>query len=171
MWALVFDKSRESMNSTEEKAKQRWRGRIKAFGWIIGGTTIGLCALVTPFILPALRKHCLPYVPATTQQVRLIVENAKGKTLVDIGSGDGRVVSYNLVETMVTLCILKVIEAAKAGYNAVGYELNPWLVVYSKLNSWFHGVDHKTSFHCKDIWKASKDLIQSRATCRDYAGD
>ena len=63
------------------------------------------------------------------------------------------------------------IEAAKAGYNAVGYELNPWLVVYSKLNSWFHGVGHKTAFHCKDIWKASKDLIQSLAKCMDCARD
>ena len=93
---FVFAKSRElmRMNSTEENAKQRWRGRVKAVGWVTGGITVGLCALVTPFILPAVRKHCLPYVPATTQQVRLVVENAKGKTLVDIGSGDGRVVSF-----------------------------------------------------------------------------
>ena len=46
-------------DTTEEKAKQRWRGRVKAFGWIVGGTTVGLCTLVMPFILPALRKHCL----------------------------------------------------------------------------------------------------------------
>ena len=74
-------------------AKVKRRRKVKVFGWIIGGTTIGLCAVVTPFILPALRKHCLPYVPATTRQVRLVVQHAKGKTLVDIGSGDGRVVS------------------------------------------------------------------------------
>ena len=80
----------ELMNTIQE---DKWRGRVKAIGWIIGGTTVGLCALVTPFILPALRKHCLPYVPATTQQVRLVIQHAKGKTLVDIGSGDGRVVS------------------------------------------------------------------------------
>ena len=53
---------------------------------------------------------------------------------------------------------LKVVEAAKAGYDAVGYELNPWLVVYSKLNSWYHGVYGKTLFRCKDIWKASKNM-------------
>lgn len=135
-----------------------WRGRVKAVGWIIGGATVGLCALVTPFILPALRKHCLPYVPATTQQVRLVLQHARGKTLVDIGSGDGRVVScYGVVKMIITrLYLLKVIEAAKAGYNAVGYELNPWLVVYSKLNSCYHGVYKNTSFHCKDIWKVSK---------------
>ena len=145
------------MNTTQE----RWRGRAKAVGWIIGGTTVGLCALVTPFILPALRKHCLPYVPATAQQVRLVVQHAKGQTLVDIGSGDGRVVRYGTVKMIARLygCIsLKVVEAAKAGYDAVGYELNPWLVVYSKLNSWYHGVYGKTSFHYKDIWKASKNM-------------
>ena len=90
------------MSTTQERTQQRWRGRVKAVGWVIGGTTVGLCALVTPFILPALRKHCLPYVPATTRQVRLVVQHAKGKTLVDIGSGDGRVVSYcNIVELLV----------------------------------------------------------------------
>ena len=77
------------MNASQEK----WHRRAKALGWIVGGATVGLCALVTPFILPALRKHCLPYVPATTQQVQVIVQHAKGKRLVDIGSGDGRVVS------------------------------------------------------------------------------
>ena len=87
------------MNTTQE----RWRGRAKAVGWIIGGTTVGLCALVTPFILPALRKHCLPYVPATAQQVRLVVQHAKGHTLVDIGSGDGRVVRYGTVKMIARL--------------------------------------------------------------------
>ena len=77
------------MNASQE----RWRGGVKVIGWIIGGTTAALCALVTPFILPALRRHCLPYVPATTQQVRLVLQHAKGETLVDIGSGDGRIVS------------------------------------------------------------------------------
>ena len=82
------------MNTTQE----RWRGRAKAVGWIVGGATVGLCALVTPFILPALRKHCLPYVPATAHQVRLVLQHAKGQTLVDIGSGDGRVVRCGIVE-------------------------------------------------------------------------
>ena len=96
------------MNTTQE----RWRGRAKAVGWIIGGTTVGLCALVTPFILPALRKHCLPYVPATAQQVRLVVQHAKGQTLVDIGSGDGRVVRYGTVK-MIARLWLYIIEGCR----------------------------------------------------------
>jgi len=90
------------MNASQEK----WHRRAKALGWIVGGATVGLCTLVTPFILPALRKHCLPYVPATTHQVRVIVQHAKGKRLVDIGSGDGRVVStlYHMPVTALKAC-------------------------------------------------------------------
>ena len=29
----------------------------------------GVVALVAPFISPVLRKHCLPYIPSTQQQV------------------------------------------------------------------------------------------------------
>ena len=72
-----FHESRLLMNSTEKKAKQKWRGRAKAFGWIIGGTTVGLCTLVTPFILPALRKYCQPYVPATAHQVRIVASRKR----------------------------------------------------------------------------------------------
>lgn len=35
------------------------------------GTTVGIVALLWPFLSPALRKHCLPYVPATSEQVVL----------------------------------------------------------------------------------------------------
>lgn len=46
----------------------------------------------------------------------LSVPTVRSETLVDLGSGDGRIV----------------IEAAKKGYSAVGYELNYWLVLYSR---------------------------------------
>lgn len=50
------------------------------------------------FVAPAFRKYCLPYVPATDSQIENILKIINGKSkngaqrLLDIGSGDGRVV-------------------------------------------------------------------------------
>ena len=60
-----------------------------------GGAGVGLLVVALPFVLPALRRYCLPYVPATrvqTERVLSQLEGRKGK-VVDLGSGDGRVVS------------------------------------------------------------------------------
>ncbi|RXM95923.1 Protein FAM173B, partial [Acipenser ruthenus] len=46
-----------------------------------------------------------------------------------------------------------VIAAAKQGYRAVGYELNPWLVWYSRYRAWREGVHHNTRFYIADLWK------------------
>jgi len=57
-----------------------------------------------------------PYVPTRTRDLRPILKAAglkKGDLIVDLGSGDGRLL----------------IEAARSGYRAVGYELNPFLVL------------------------------------------
>ena len=64
---------------------------------ITGATAVGLVIVTTPFLTPALRRICLPYVPATEKQIANIFRLAKapkqnGSTLVDLGSGDGRVV-------------------------------------------------------------------------------
>lgn len=56
---------------------------------------VGLLVACAPFILPALRKVCLPYVPATDRQVNNVMKllkNKKGR-VIDLGSGDGRIVS------------------------------------------------------------------------------
>uniref|UniRef100_A0A8C5T7T6 ATP synthase c subunit lysine N-methyltransferase n=1 Tax=Malurus cyaneus samueli TaxID=2593467 RepID=A0A8C5T7T6_9PASS len=92
----------------------------------VGGTLVALYAVATPFVTPALRKVCLPFVPATAAQIQNVLkmlENRSG-SLVDIGSGDGRIV----------------IAAAKKGFQAVGYELNPWLVWYSRYRAWRDGL-------------------------------
>lgn len=62
---------------------------------VIGGVLVALYSVTTPFIAPAMRKHCLPFVPATSEQMENILNVLKGRTgsLVDIGSGDGRIVS------------------------------------------------------------------------------
>ena len=38
---------------------------------VVGGLGLGVTALTVPFLLPALRRVCLPFVPATTTQVDL----------------------------------------------------------------------------------------------------
>lgn len=62
---------------------------------LLGGAVIGLYAATAPFVAPALRKVCLPFVPATTEQVQNVFKVLRARTgnLVDIGSGDGRIVS------------------------------------------------------------------------------
>ena len=48
----------------------------------------------------------------------------RSSLVVDLGSGDGRVM----------------IAAARQGHLAVGYEFNPWLVLYSRISSFAAGV-------------------------------
>ena len=38
---------------------------------VVGGLGLGVTALTVPFLLPALRRVCLPFVPATNTQVEL----------------------------------------------------------------------------------------------------
>ncbi|XP_033112423.1 ATP synthase subunit C lysine N-methyltransferase-like [Anneissia japonica] len=113
-----------------------------ACGVVVGG----LYAVATPFVLPAFRRVCLPYVPATSRQVQNVFKILAGRTgtLVDLGSGDGRIV----------------IDAAKHGYKSTGYELNPWLVWYSKLSAARNGVSKNAHFYRTDLWKT--DLSNSQ---------
>ena len=74
----------------------KWRTRFKKVGWLIGGAGLGLLIGTIPFVTPALRKFCLPYVPATPTQVSRLTSIMRGHApqhVIDIGSGDGRVVS------------------------------------------------------------------------------
>ncbi|XP_066462476.1 ATP synthase subunit C lysine N-methyltransferase-like isoform X2 [Eleutherodactylus coqui] len=106
---------------------------------VVGGTILALYAVATPFVAPALRKICLPYVPASEIQVENVMKmlQCRRGTVVDIGSGDGRIV----------------IAAAKKGFQAVGYELNPWLVLYSRYRAWREDVHQSARFHISDLWK------------------
>ncbi|XP_013920404.1 PREDICTED: protein FAM173B [Thamnophis sirtalis] len=123
----------------EDSTKRNWGVLLPG---IIGGTLVALYSVAIPFIAPALRKHCLPFVPATSKQIENVLITLKGRKgmLVDIGSGDGRIV----------------IAAAKAGFKAVGYELNPWLVWYSKYRAWREGVHQDVNFYISDLWKVCK---------------
>ncbi|XP_035527344.1 ATP synthase subunit C lysine N-methyltransferase [Morone saxatilis] len=127
-------------DSGGKETKSRSRLGVVVTG-VLGGSLVALYAVAAPFVTPALRKVCLPFVPATTAQVDnvLRVLRARSGTLVDIGSGDGRIV----------------IAAAKHGFQASGFELNPWLVWYSRYKAWREGVHRSTSFHISDLWKVS----------------
>lgn len=61
-----------------------------------------------------------PYLPTMSKQIDTAFQLAKlktGQTIIELGSGDGRVA----------------IAAAKRGANVIAYELNPLLVIFSKL--------------------------------------
>lgn len=84
-------------------------------------TTLVVCAIVfvgfnfviifgAPF-LPTLNKR----VPDAIKLISL----KQGQTILELGSGDGRVLKA----------------AAENGLKAIGYELNPLLVVYSKIRT------------------------------------
>ncbi|TDH06123.1 hypothetical protein EPR50_G00130490 [Perca flavescens] len=130
----------DRLQSDVKEKKSRSRLGVIVTG-VLGGSLVALYAVAAPFVAPALRKVCLPFVPATTAQVENVLGalRARSGTLVDIGSGDGRIV----------------IAAAKHGFQASGFELNPWLVWYSRYKALREGVHRSTSFHISDLWKVS----------------
>lgn len=103
-----------------------------------GGVAVGISVICLPFVAPALRKVCLPYVPATTEQLSGVAKALAGRSgrLLDVGSGDGRIV----------------FTAAKAGFMADGVELNPWLVYYSRIAAVLTPQCRHTRFYRKDLW-------------------
>ena len=89
------------MENSKTKARPKLTTTGKVLLGITGATFAAVCAVTTPFILPALRKICLPYVPATTTQVENVLKLLKGRsgTVIDLGSGDGRIVSgYSMTD-------------------------------------------------------------------------
>lgn len=73
---------------------------------VSGGAAIGLSIICAPFVAPALRKYCLPYVPATNSQldnILQLIKNNRNHRLLDIGSGDGRIVIGELMIAMLLL--------------------------------------------------------------------
>lgn len=82
-----------SQNQIKPKKPNNYVGKI-----LIGtsaAVAIGISVVCFPFVSPALRRFTLPYIPATDNQLKNIMKvlpkNAQGKVL-DIGSGDGRIV-------------------------------------------------------------------------------
>ncbi|CAF1421981.1 unnamed protein product [Adineta steineri] len=118
----------------------------KTFGRILLGIFggVGLTVLCIPFVTPALRRHALPYVPATREQLDNIFNLLKQystkqrRHLVDLGSGDGRIV----------------FEAVQQGLpRATGIELNRVLVYYARLKALTSGQRKICQFKRANLWK------------------
>jgi SAM-dependent methyltransferase len=80
-----------------------------------------------------------PYLPTLSAQQKLaldMLDLKKGQTFYDLGCGDGR-----LLKT-----------AAKRGLVSVGYELNPLLAAYARLNTWRYRSQVRVV--CGNFWSA-----------------
>ncbi len=81
-----------------------------------------------------------PYLPTDRERVdaMLALTGLKpGEKLYDLGSGDGRIV----------------IAAAKAGANAVGWEISPYLWLYSNWQIRRQGLAGKAKIHLGSYWE------------------
>lgn len=81
-----------------------------------------------------------PYVPTLKQQNHTALELLglkPGQTLLELGSGDGRVLKA----------------AAAQGINAIGYELNPLLLLWSRLATWRYR--RLIKVYWRNFWKVN----------------
>mmetsp|Transcript_26508 Transcript_26508/g.40133 ORF Transcript_26508/g.40133 Transcript_26508/m.40133 type:complete len:228 (-) Transcript_26508:199-882(-) len=119
--------------------------------YMSGAALVTLHLVAIPFAAPGFRKFCLPYVAANSTQLGLLTKHLRSngaRNMVDLGSGDG---------------VVCVHVAKKLGIKTVGYELNPWLVLSSRLYAHYEGVSHLTEFHHKDLFKG--DIRKTDAVC------
>lgn len=83
-----------------------------------------------------------PFEPTSKKEIKYILEFAsakKGAKIAELGSGDGRIV----------------IALAKKGAEVHGYEINPFLVLYSKFKIRREKLQKKAFIHWKSFWKAN----------------
>ena len=69
---------------------------------VFGFTGLATIAIAFPFIKPGFRRICLPYVPASDVQVSNVLKALQGSQgkVIDLGSGDGRLVSSSLLDAV-----------------------------------------------------------------------
>ena len=137
-----------NLNASENKKVTNKYG-LFALGCItsVAGS---LVAITFPFLLPAFRKVCLPYVPASPTQITNILNGFPKKVklkplaVAEVGSGDGRVA----------------IAIAKQGHQVVGLELNPWLVWYSRYQTIRNNISiNRCVFKKTDLWKVNYSIF------------
>lgn len=88
-----------------------------------------------------------PYVPSSRETVKEMLQlagDSRGRKMVDLGSGDGRIVEA----------------FARQGFEAVGYEIAPLLVWYSRFRLWRLGLHGQTSIASGDMWRADFSSFQ-----------
>ena len=110
-----------------------------------------LLSLLVVFLLFAFDTFLdLPYVATGKEKIPTIIKLANiksGDIAIDLGSGDGR---------------LLFAAAAKSGVHAIGYEVNPFLVVLTKILALFKGLSKKIEVRRQNLWDAdlsSADVI------------
>ncbi|KAM8779650.1 adenine nucleotide translocase lysine N-methyltransferase isoform 1-T1 [Rhynchonycteris naso] len=113
---------------------------------VAAGSGLAAYAVWALLLQPGFRRVPLrlqvPYVGASVRQVEHVLSLLRGRSgkLVDLGSGDGRIV----------------LAAHRCGLRpAVGYELNPWLVGLARLYAWRAGCAGSVCYHREDLWKVS----------------
>lgn len=82
-----------------------------------------------------------PFVPSTKRAVDAMVKLAKirpGQTVIDVGSGDGRVL----------------FAAAKKGANAIGIEINPYLVRFTQIKAFLGAYRGRITVRWQNLWTA-----------------
>lgn len=82
-----------------------------------------------------------PFVPTDRQTLETMIRITQikpGERLADLGSGDGRIL----------------IAAARAGAVAHGYEINPFLILWSLYKIRKAGVADRAFVHWKSFWRA-----------------
>lgn len=98
---------------------------------------VGLFIIVVIMVFGFVVFRGSPYIPSHKSDIQQALNKlyviSSADTLVDIGSGDGVVLRY----------------AAKRGARAVGFEINPILVVISRCLSWG---DNKIKVVFADFW-------------------
>jgi len=88
-----------------------------------------------------------PFVPinaAVLKRMVALLQIQPGEKAADLGSGDGRVI----------------IELAKAGAKAQGYEINPLLVLASRRNIRNVAVAKQATIHWKNFWTEDLSSFQ-----------
>jgi hypothetical protein len=97
-------------------------------GIIILIVTFGVVVFVGPPFVPTLNKQVLTALD--------MLDLKPGQTLLELGSGDGRVAKA----------------AAERGLKVVGIELNPFLIVIARIRCWHYR--SQVMFIWDDMWKA-----------------
>mgnify|MGYP001600948362 CR=1 FL=1 len=80
-----------------------------------------------------------PYLPSSSRKIKLMLDLAKakkGEKLIDMGSGDGAII----------------IAAGQRGLEALGFEINPFLIWKTRQNIRKAGLNGKVFVHWTDMW-------------------
>lgn len=79
-----------------------------------------------------------PFVPSNRKKVNIMLELAdlkSGEKVIDLGSGNGKIL----------------IEAAQKGCRAIGVEINPFLVLFSRIRNRLFKLNHLIKIEKKDL--------------------